>query len=344
MRQQLRSIISLGSSAKPDSAEVPSTRWWESYLVRYFIGFIVGCCCIVLFGLQSDIFDKLIKYLSTSSLPTGKPDWSAISLLVALLGLGFCYIASTPITVFHAGRYRHGWFEGHSRHFWLSWILLCLIMLIFGVKHMGRGPGCEWSAVFVSGALIFIDLIKYTEKSTEKSTEKIPPCIRLLLFTLIWLGLFWGGVGRLFGTIGIGLNESAQKWWILSMPAFWILIGQYMVLFRLLHEKEKFFAFYAKLFKARRMKNARDVRDTYTHLREHSNSIFIVVIELALLALFMAISSSISSYKGIIVFNDDIGTLAVFGFALWMVPTIFMWARANSLEEEFAENPNSYLK
>lgn len=339
MKPQPRLVGHLPSSAKSDVAEIPSTRWWESYLVRYLIGFIVGCSCIVIFGLQTGIFDKLIKYLSTSSTPTGKPDWSVIIWLVAILGLGFCYIASTPITVLHVGRYRRGWFDGHSRHFWIAWILLCVLILIFGVTFLGNNPGLEWSAVFVSCALMSFTLI-----DNDKPIEKTHPRIAFPFFTLIWLFFSLGVVGRLFGTFGQSLSESAQIWWILSMPAFWILIGQYAVLYRLLHEKEAFFAFYAKLFKARRMKNARDVRDTYTHLREHSNSVFIVVIELSLLALFMATSNTISTHKGKVVPDESIGALVVFFLALWMVPTVFMWARANSLEVEFSKNYSSYLR
>lgn len=335
MKQQPRFITNLTNSTKADGAETPSTRWWESYLVRYFIGFIVGCTCVVIFGLQVGIFGKLINQLSTASPSLGKPDWSAISLFVAILGLGFCYIASTPITVLHAGRYRRGWFDGHSRHFWFAWISLCMLVLTFGIRHLGNNPGWEWFAVFFSCALMIATLIE-----SDKPLEKTHPRVVFPLFTLIWLIFFWGVVGRLFGNLGKGLSESAQRWWILSMPAFWILIGQYAVLYRLLHEKEAFFGFYSKLFKARRMKNARDVRDTYTHLREHSNSVFIVVIELALLALFMAISTSMSK----VVPNEDLGALTVFGLALWMVPTVFMWARANSLEVDFADKPNSYLK
>ncbi|MBR7793948.1 hypothetical protein KDM87_15250 [Undibacterium sp. FT147W] len=340
MKHQLRSVTNLASSAKNETAEVPSTRWWESYLVRYFIGFIVGCTCIVVFGLQTGTFDRLINHLSTTNASNGKPDWSAITALVAILGLGFCYIASTPITVLHAGRYRKGWLDGHSRHFWFAWISLCIIVLAFGgIKIIGNRPTCEWLAVAFSCVLMFATLIK-----NDNPIEKTHPRLVFPLFTFIWLLFFWGAVGRIFGYLGQGLSESAQRWWILSMPAFWILVGQYTVLYRLLHEKEAFFSFYAKLFKARRMKNARDVRDTYTHLREHSNSVFIVVIELALLALFMAISSSISSNKGKIIPNESLGALVVFGLVVWMVPTVFMWARANSLEVEFSDNPKSYLE
>jgi hypothetical protein len=91
------------------------------------------------------------------------------------------------------------------------------------------------------------------------------------------------------------------------------------------------------------MKNARDVRDTYTHLREHSNSVFIVVIELAILALFMAVTSDRSITQTHAANIERIGLFLMFGLALWMIPTVFMWARANSIEVEFADKPEIYL-
>ena len=59
---------------------------------------------------------------------------------------------------------------------------------------------------------------------------------------------------------------------------------QYAVLYRLLSDQGLSERFYAHLFDARRQTNAKDVRDTYTHLREHSNSIFIVLLELCVVA------------------------------------------------------------
>ncbi len=307
-------------------------------MVRYFVGFIVGCGCVVIFGLQLDVFDKLIEHLASPATPNGKPDWSAITSLVVIMGLGFCYVASTPITVLHTGRYRRGWFDGHSRHFWFAWIFLSALILLFGVQHVGVNPGWEWLAIFASCFLMVAN--HRSDKKVEDTHQKWA----LALFTFIWLLFFWGLIGRIFSVFGGVLNDSAQKWWILSMPVFWILIGQYTVLYRLINEKEAFFAFYAKLFKARRMKNAKDVRDTYTHLREHSNSVFIVVIELALLALFMAILKTTSHQNLKSQSPENFGVLLVFGLIVWMVPTVFMWARANSLEVEFSNNPNSYLK
>ena len=338
MSQQPRSVLQSSGTIKADVAETPSTRWWESYLVRYFIGFIVGCGCIIIFGLHLGVFDTLIKHLASSANPTGKPDWSAITSLVVVTGLGFCYVASTPITVLHAGRYRRGWFDGHSRHFWFAWILLSALIFSIGVRHVGNNPVCEWLAIAIYCFLMMAN------HQSDKRIEDCHPRGALAFFTFMWFLFFWGLIGRIFATFGSVLSDSAQRWWVLSMPVFWILVGQYTVLYRLLHEKEKFFAFYAKLFRARRMKNAKDVRDTYTHLREHSNSIFIVVIELTLFALFMAVSSTLSHKNIKSPPPEALVELLVFGLVLWMVPTVFMWARANSLELEFSENPNSYLK
>jgi hypothetical protein len=333
-----QSITASSNPEKSDTAEIPSTRWWESYLVRYFIGFIVGSFCVLLFGVRVGLIDELLKHLAVSNLSNGKPDWSVIALLVALLGIGFCYIASTPITVLHAGRYRRGWLDGHSRHFWFAWVILAFVVFMFGVDVLGNRPILEWGVITVAClALMRLDLIR-----SEPISKKHPQGA-FFLYILIWFVFIFGLVGRLFGVFGHGLDEAAQKWWILSIPTFWILAGQYAVLYRLIHEKEDFFAFYAKLFRARRMKNARDVRDTYTHLREHSNSVFIVVIELAILALFMAVTSDRSITQTHAANIERIGLFLMFGLALWMIPTVFMWARANSIEVEFADKPEIYL-
>lgn len=366
-KRQLK-INTISTSSKTDTADPPSTRWWESYLVRYFIGFITGCACIVIFGIKIEIFNSIIKNLPTGT--SQKADWSPLVWLVAILGLGFCYIASTPITVLHAGRYRRGWLDGHSRHFWFAWISLCISTFLSNANFIGNYPFVEWLLILIATTTLVLQYshIKNKNEPTQQSAgQKIIPkqsdriaielfigkiiektektaIAKISLYTAIWFAFFFGIIGRIFGEYGKNLDHSTQIWWILSLPAFWILIGQYAVLYRLLHEKEKLFEFYAKLFKARRMKNARDVRDTYTHLREHSNSVFIVVIELSLFSLTMAVTNTIKINNLGNMLAEKIPTITTFGLILWMIPTVFMWARANSLEAEFSENPNSYLR
>lgn len=68
-------------------AELLNTRWWESYLVRYFVGFIVGIGCVALIAHQLDLIAKVTAFLGGNGLQ--KPDWSALVFLLALAGLGY---------------------------------------------------------------------------------------------------------------------------------------------------------------------------------------------------------------------------------------------------------------
>src|SRR5271157_846880 len=67
-----------------------SVRWWEYYFVRYAMGTIVG---------------GIVCYVLCSSTPILSPLVTHLEYLAAF-GLVYCYIASAPILVFHAGRFR----------------------------------------------------------------------------------------------------------------------------------------------------------------------------------------------------------------------------------------------
>jgi hypothetical protein len=114
------------------------------------------------------------------------------------------------------------------------------------------------------------------------------------------------------------------------------------VLWRLLFEQKEVEVFYKKLFHARRQPNARDVRDTYTHLREHSNSVFIVLVELCLLALIVALVQIHSTNVGALNLGKFFQILGV-GVAIWVLPTVFMWSRANAMESSFSGDPVGFL-
>ena len=76
-------------------------RWWEYYAVRYLVGSIVGA--VIIFYLATDSYS-----------PFKIPDEDAFEVLkeskflgvtvLAALGFAFCYIASSPILIFHACR------------------------------------------------------------------------------------------------------------------------------------------------------------------------------------------------------------------------------------------------
>ena len=104
--------------AEKSSNDNQNTRWWESYLVRYFLGFIVGGIASFLIALEFDVFELTTCWLKANGFSAdGKVDFSTFAIAIGILGLGFCYLVSTPITVLHAGRYRRGPVDAHTRYF-----------------------------------------------------------------------------------------------------------------------------------------------------------------------------------------------------------------------------------
>jgi hypothetical protein len=95
-----------------------SSRWWEYYAVRYFIGTVIGAIAVVVFG-------------EFSNLPINRELFPAISnfkeadaqqlLVILALGLTYCYVASAPILALHAlrGEIDFGGFKKISSRFCL---------------------------------------------------------------------------------------------------------------------------------------------------------------------------------------------------------------------------------
>ena len=79
-----------------------NNRWWENYLVRYFLPSIAG---VLLLSLVKSIaptdFTVAFPLLET---PQGQALSSASLVLWLLFGTLYCYIASYPVLVFHATR------------------------------------------------------------------------------------------------------------------------------------------------------------------------------------------------------------------------------------------------
>lgn len=79
-------------------SESTGTRWWENYLVRYFLPSLVGM--IILRWIDLNTNGLLSNYI-----PFGWEDFKTPNLIAWLLfGSLYCYLASYPILVFHATR------------------------------------------------------------------------------------------------------------------------------------------------------------------------------------------------------------------------------------------------
>jgi hypothetical protein len=124
-----------------------SSRWWEYYVVRYFIGTIVGAGAMLMFNefaaspLKGKIFPAISSFQD-----------AGVHHIVVLVALGFayCYVASAPMLTIHAfrGQIRSGYFT------WTSiWLVSSFLILFFGLNFYFSFKYWNWqilSLAFVS--------------------------------------------------------------------------------------------------------------------------------------------------------------------------------------------------
>ena len=127
-------------------------RWWEDYLVRYFMPSIAGVAIVIWLGyIGGEGFQELLLLpKTTSEINTPK------LILLYLYGNLFCYVASYPILSFHATRVLR--FKNLS---WLNFILngyiatavLSLVVLFISLGHHNKLPywGAFLLAIYFSG-------------------------------------------------------------------------------------------------------------------------------------------------------------------------------------------------
>ncbi len=332
------------SNTTSSSSESPTTRWWESYLVRYFAGFVIGALCICILTIDIDLFPKMANLILNlkGGAPANtyiKPDWTSAVFIFAFLGMVFCYVASAPITVMHAGRFEKDFLSNHSRHFWLAWILLITVGVLWGGETF---INMDWDHTLIISlpalGLLFL-ISRQKEDSFALPSKKT---LLTLLQSFLVAITIWSLANIIFKIFKV-IEPEAIEFWMLGLPVFWIGITQYFVLFKILNHPEKFLSFYQDLFYARRRKEAKDVRESYTHLREHSNSVFIVVIEVSILCCLLALNRSPIFSASTPSKFVPAGQIMLVGLAIWLVPMIFMWSRANFMERSFSNNPDIFL-
>lgn len=79
-------------------------RWWEFYFVRYFVGTAIGAIIVLFLAMsESTIISQGTVTTIFKSLKPEKFE-SGYILVLATVGLAFCYVASSPILVLHATR------------------------------------------------------------------------------------------------------------------------------------------------------------------------------------------------------------------------------------------------
>ncbi len=318
-------------------------RWWESYLVRYFSGFIIALIFsyfllekLIVFdaGLKESIFGQAIK---KEAFGVGFLVWSIIPMALAL-----CYISSAPITVLHAGRYRPGKIDSLSRSFWFAWLALGPV-LFFLRNSLNSISGSS----LVSLALVFMFFLVFCLREVifngKKFIHLFPDSwhfeLVLKIFLLFsFLALIVGLVVYfVFEPVGsFEFTRSQTAWLYLALPSAWVLLGQYSVLYRLIRDESDFYKFYKKLSHERKKPESLDLRETYSHLREHSNAVFIVAVELSLFSLLILVFNTSEARLKASSIGVHVYQMFIFIIFCWILPTVFMWSVANRLERAMA--------
>lgn len=258
-------------------------RWWEDYLVRYLTPMVVGSSLLLLLiFIISTKEDASMESLSLFWKTTREAS-AGLAIGVLIGGLGYAYLCSTPITVFHAGRMIKKGLNTKATTFWYLWAGLSLLALIGILADAASGL-----------------------RGLERCRERILLCIA-------------------------------------ALPAMWLLVGQYDVIWRLKKDKEndiqsEFLGFYANLALSRGGTSwALEMRQSYTHMREHANSVFICVAEIsvaACLTLVWQITQDATSFV----------LTALLAALIWTLPNVFLWSIANKLEAFLVGSKNAPIQ
>lgn len=273
-----------------------STSWFENYVIRYLIGTIIGFMCSVLTLAAIHDPNNLQAPLikSIERLQNGEIS-STLFLIFSVLGFLYCYISSTPITIIHAARM----LGALPARPWLkprAWWLSWWILLVISIA-----------------VLIVISLFRLSLPGIG------------LLTSIPALYIVFAQWAPLLATL-----QSSEK----------IKQGKIsMTLHRAFNDEEpialgRFTEYYVELAKKRTQSDAaKDLRSSYSHLREHSNSIFIVLLEISLAALIVGLCLLMSDVNW-----ETRAVAVVILLLIWITPTVFVWGIANHLEEALSKD------
>lgn len=315
-----------------------NTRWWESYLVRYLSGSILGSISIILLAFSfltlndSEILNNLFSIKNLSSIKWKYFPTSIIVITLLILGFLYSYLISSPITVIHYARGGKIGVEKYVRHIWFGWLQLLIIYLIFNEK--------TFLILFIVSciSLISLGLTHDTDTKNENRFLEIHlrSCTASIFIFLICNLIFYHS--------GVKSNRFLMTLLIIGFPTITVGVMQYATLFRVLRNENEIHQFYKKLIDARMHSKSREIRETYTHLREHSNSSFIVIIVICFTSFLIFLARLIKEIPSFQEVRTDT-TISYFLCLLifWLLPNLFMWSRANNLERDFSKNPENYL-
>lgn len=274
------------------STESGATRWWENYLVRYFMPSIAGVAIVNWFFAYGD--DGLRPLLA---LPISGERLDTASLtLLFLYGNLFCYVASYPILVFHATRVLDfaddKWraqplFDGYVTSSVLA--VAAFLSTFLSEKHRYFAAFIMVS-IFAAIQLARLCFVFFDRIAVEGCSGTVSPA--------------FGYTYALARRRGLPVTETRTT----SSDV---------------DDDED-------VSTTRRMMWRQEFMDTYRHLREHGNSAFIFLLELALAALVYCVITKPGHSAG-----QQLSAVGVL-FAIWALPAVFIHLVGQHLERRFS--------
>lgn len=104
-----------------------NSRWWETYLVRYITGSVVGAVIVYI----------VLKKSGIDLIPCFDDINSSNLVVLSALGFTYCYLASAPITLLHATRSLFGKPGGIGMSKFVLSTLLVIIVTFFALLAWG---------------------------------------------------------------------------------------------------------------------------------------------------------------------------------------------------------------
>jgi hypothetical protein len=151
-------------TTEPSKKQEASLRWWEFYAVRYAMGTVVGAIIFYFLCLSNNLLMPLLFDTATISSGSVKLETAQLALLGAY-GLVYCYVASAPILVFHAGRFLLKLdVPSRIRFRWLFFIFVVPVVVAIAIWMFSTATslGAKWFlaiASFLAALILWLEII-----------------------------------------------------------------------------------------------------------------------------------------------------------------------------------------
>jgi hypothetical protein len=297
------------------STDYGTTRWWENYLVRYLMPSIAGVVIVSwLCSHGGDGLREILLLPPSVKAPTGsaslQPRIDATSLtLLFLYGNIFCYIASYPILVFHVTRVIDFPNSTWPLRFRPDGYLATMVLVItsFSLFHLAAANVRYWLAYLLAGLIVCIQF-RRLYITISRTTQDFPG---LSKGTVSDAYAFAFTLARRRGVVEVETTSPARTQNSQSTAA--------------VNDDED------EVTNERQIAWRQELVATYRHMREHGNSAFIFLLELALAALAYCVITK-PGQSGV----QQLGALGSL-FALWAVPSVFVHLLGQFLERRFSK-------